>query len=390
MKKDRRVLYLTPFIIIIVFVAVFFWGGHSSDKYISKKEADRSLSKKRTSFTKNDAKDSEYKINKRDFYKLNNKILSQELLPINDDIKRIKNDLKNLKPCQIFEKYKSTNDEINEWRTLGNYYQGSKKAELLNPRRIIYEKNLGADLYDSFLNDINDFQTVELISIDFPLIDSKFFINDTHNIEEIDMIYDLIKNRNTALKSNVFDKLNDSFDEIDLNFYNFLVMMNNISKIKRYVDQQSLYEKVELYFENNSSNNQLRHAFESKKLDYLRMAKSPGEIALALNLYQKSKNVNYQDFLKIARHLKDKNSKAYKNFKLFIENEVTYFLSSSNYNDMPLEYFNVLKIFDQRIKDMTFDEFKENKNMFIDPIYGKGCDDRGLKDLCDKYCSRST
>lgn len=396
-----RVAFLVAFLIICGIYFAFNQRDVLSLTNSTNKLESNSLRKNKThKINKNDAVD-EYIL----------KVEEVRKIDLSSDVLNIKSDLDKLPPCEFLEKYETTK-EI-------DLYLALTGVDAYNePLSLLYLDTFAPDLLEAHLdnlpNEISLFildRNIESI-LTYPndVLDENDNLNKEREVQ-YRKVLEYLMYRNEGIVSNLFDKLDGAFEDIDSNPLLTFMLISKASLKYRNLDEKAISELADSNIIKLKLYNVLENRFEAlhhnslDKLDmkenfdktksllalnareaFLSRAKNPTEVALLNNLYQRKMKGIYSAFTKNALSLKIERPNTLKNIKQNLNDYLNYISQSKNADLISNDLYKVLHIFTD--KEMRpYDEFVEGMSGLFDPIYGKGCDDRRFKDVCTKFCS---
>lgn len=325
----------------------------------------------------------------------------------------IRNDLKKMRPCDFLRKYQEYENENELWFALVEDF-GKDRGQSL-----FYAKNLSYDQIEESLNELDGDLALELINIK---IDDYLKLPSDYKLEVGTELYKKAHHKITGksqfLVDNYYSKIDEAIFDIDSNgIYDYLmtynieienkyedyeipnddwdnpkeeyilVQLDRMHSIKKEAIQAKVKGKLqEMFIEYDDTIKPMNIIPVKMREKYLSLASNSTEIALANLMFNRLKKVNYKNIIGLDKRLKTWNFDSHKKFRSYLAKYVDYMIRNNDATYVNKELYQVLSIFDHRLKNKTYEEFIVGKKTMLDPIYGEGCDDRRYKDLCTDYC----
>lgn len=325
----------------------------------------------------------------------------------------IKEDLKNMKPCEFLAKYQDYDNQEDLWFSLIDEY-GDDKGQ-----SFFYTTRQNFDHMDQSFNDLEGEMIFELINHD---IYDYFKFPSSVGIKENNPIYpkmyDITVAKLTALIEKYYGKFDEAFYDLESNPIYAILLTYNINSEYKYIDkkipedqfekrkEEYIYMKADQirmykesaikdkakaimyeYFEEYNNSTSIKNLIPIQmRNDFLSQASSPTEMALAYNMYERTKRVNYKNIIKVDKYLRGYNKTLHTNFRKYLKDYVTQIIDTKDASFVNKELYQILSIYDHRLKNESYEDFLIGKKNLLDPIYGAGCDDRRYKDICTIFC----
>lgn len=285
---------------------------------------------------------------------------------------------------------------------------------------LLYVREQGYDKIDGSLEVISENLALELINVEFlDYVKLPTEMGIKENSETYFKSHSVVETKLTSLIDNIYSKIDESLFELDssinpvyaaLMVYNLktdykyenyeipnddwenpkeeyiLVKSENIKRIKNKALREKTKGMLQEMFINYAEGKPVNLIPHKMRMKYLTLAKNPTEMALALNMFKRTKRVDYKNLFKLGSDLKKWNVKYYQRFRKYLKNYVDYIINNEDATYVNEELYKVLSLYDNRLQNISYREFIYGKKTILDPIYGEGCDDRRYKDLCTKYC----
>lgn len=339
------------------------------------------------------------------------KVEEVKKIKLSSDILNIKRDLDKLPPCEFLEKYEMTKEKDLYLALTGvdAYY---------DPLSLLYLDKFAPDRLEAHLDDlpneislfILDRNIESLLIYPNDVLDENYNLNTKRDVQYREFL-DYLLYRNEGIVSNLFDKFDGAFDDLDSNPLLSFMLISKASLKYRNLDEKTIAELAdsniiklkiydalvsrvgELYNESLDMLDMKDHFGKTNSLlglnarkAFLSRANNPTEVALLNNLYQRKMKDIYSSFMKNVLSLKKEQPDTLKNIKHNLNEYLNYISQSKNADLINNDLYKLLKIFTD--KEMRpYDEFVGDMSGLFDPIYGRGCDDRRFKDICTKLCS---
>lgn len=326
----------------------------------------------------------------------------------------IRKDIAKLSPCDFLKKYQNYENQEALWFAMVNDYGQDTGQSLL------YVREQGYDKIDGSLEVISENLALELINVEFlDYVKLPTEMGIKENSETYFKSHSVVETKLTSLIDNIYSKIDESLFELDssinpvyaaLMVYNLktdykyenyeipnddwenpkeeyiLVKSENIKRIKNKALREKTKGMLQEMFINYAEGKPVNLIPHKMRMKYLTLAKNPTEMALALNMFKRTKRVDYKNLFKLGSDLKKWNVKYYQRFRKYLKNYVDYIINNEDATYVNEELYKVLSLYDNRLQNISYREFIYGKKTILDPIYGEGCDDRRYKDLCTKYC----
>jgi hypothetical protein len=380
MKKNLIFLALAALsaILIICFLLL------NQDKSLIKSETnlDRDISKNKVSSLNNKKKNLIVKSTRdeRKKYKILDELNSKLLFKLTDDTLKLEDMLMNMTPCNF--KNSKLNFKLEDmWAALSNVYDKNSN-NIFNHQRLYFENDLGFDVIDSILNDIDERSITDLLRFRMRFSPKKY---------QDEKIQDFYKQRYEAFKHGLRDKLEEVISgSIEFSLYDYI----NIYSLLDDKEFPDIREKLDDVFEVKLADHGVAvhgNMNQSNLLkDLYKTAQNASDIALAEVIHSKMKPLNYRLIIDKLKYFKEHNPKAHKNLISYLKDDGTFYFRNKDQRHIDLGYFNILKLVDPRFKNIKYNEFVLNTDRFHSKVYGDGCDDRSYREVCEKYCSNSS
>lgn len=405
MKKNLVIL-----LIFLIIIAAFILFVTDSEKRGFKNEEQRvNLSKLQEDkrLQKQDEERKTYEL----LEKIEQGLADKFLVPEKSLI--IKNDLKKMLPCDFIRKYQEYENVDELWFALVDDFGED------NGQSLFYAKNINYDQIDQTLNELDGDLALELININ---IDDYLKLPSDYRLVEGTEVYKkahhVITDKSQALVDNYYSKIDEAIDDIDSNsIYHYLITYNveienkyesyeipiddwgnpkeeyllvQLDRMhsvrKEYIKEKAKGKLQAMLIEYDKSQKPINIIPAKMREKYLSLASNSTEIALANLMFNRLKKVNYKNIIDLDKNIKNWNIDYHKKFRSYLTSYVNYMIDNNDATYANKELYQVLSLFDHRLKNKTYKEFIVGKKSILDSIYGEGCDDRQYKDLCTEFC----